>query len=59
MEASDVWGSIADDQVGLLALKDTIDGPHGLFCCDVSLKDCNAVYRSHFLQVNRDDFDLT
>ena len=58
MESCDIWGSIADNEVGLPSVEDLVYRSHGLFCCDVALQDCYPVYRSHLLQVNGDNLDV-
>ena len=58
MEASDVRGPITDDQISLLAVKDAVNGPHGLLGGDVPLEDGNSVDGRHLLQVHGDYLDL-
>ena len=58
MEASDVWCTVTDDQVGLLATKDSVDGSHGLLCGNVTLEDGNSIDGCHFLQIHGHYFDL-
>ena len=37
METSDIWRSIANNEIGLPSVEDLVYRSHRLFCCDVTL----------------------